>query len=213
MFKKTILLVIPIAIFTACAASINTTSKVSYNKDTFTDQSMEEDGVALLPITAGSGLEGYRRPFGNALNSYSDSLGGDMAYFGWQESMNKLNDEGLADDYNKAISSYKETSIIDKGTLRKMGEAIGIRYLMYIQLGNFEKDSNTSYNVWTGLETTKTNQVSAYAQIWDAKTGDVVWEAVSNAKASSSSSLSKVSDNPEEYSEKLAEALAQKLYL
>src|SRR5699024_6352265 len=125
-----------LAIFTACAASINTTSKVSYSKASFTDQSMEEDGVALLPITAGAGLEGYRRPFGNALNSYSDSLGGDITYFGWQESMNKLNDAGLADEYNEAISNYKETSIIDKNTLNKMGGAIGIRYLMYIQLGN-----------------------------------------------------------------------------
>jgi|GEM_PF-5541850 len=96
-------------------------------------------------------------------------------------------------------------------SFRKMGGAIRIRYLMYIQLGNPEKDTDTSYNIWTGLETTKTNQASAYAQLWDSKTGDVVWKAVSNAKASSSSSTSKVSDNPEEYIEKLAEASGQKL--
>ncbi|MBN2731651.1 MAG: hypothetical protein JXR26_04390 [Balneolaceae bacterium] len=210
---KRILYFSTIAIFfTACSAGINTTSKVSYNKPSFTNESLQEGGLALLPITAGAGLEGYRRPFGNALNSYSDSLSGNMQYYGWQESMNELNEKGLADAYNEAISNYSQTSIIDKSTLQEMGNAIGARYFLYVQLGNFDKSSDTSYNMFTGLQTTRKNQVSAYAQIWDAATGDVVWEAVSNAEASSSSMMVSISENPHDYSLELAKGISEKLF-
>lgn len=207
------ILALALAFFiTGCMATIKNATEVSYTSPTYSSHQLVEDGLAVLPITAGSGLEGYRRPFGNWINHYVDSVGNqDFKYSDWQTTMSELNDAGLSADYNDAISSYRQTSVLDQTFLSELQSAVGPRFYLYIQLGNFEQTSNTEYNAFTGLETTRTNEVSAYAQIWDAQTGDVVWEALSEATSSSNSDLVALSDNPGEYSRILAEGLAMEL--
>ncbi|MDZ7773018.1 MAG: hypothetical protein U5K31_09830 [Balneolaceae bacterium] len=204
---------VAIALFlTGCMATIQNATEVSYTSPDYSSEQLKEDGLAILPITAGSGLEGYRRPFGNWINHYVDSVGNrEFKYSDWQTTMSELNDAGLSDDYNEAISSYRQTSVLDQSFLSELQSEVGPRFYLYIQLGNFEQTSNTEYNIFSGLETTRTNEVNAYAQIWDAQTGDVVWEALSEATASSNSDFVALSDNPGEYSRILAEGLAIEL--
>jgi hypothetical protein len=171
-------LLLSIAI-TGCAVSSQATSKESYRASSFTEQSLNQDGLAILPVLAGQGVEGYRRPFGQAVNETADSLLTQVTP--WQQTMDQFNDAGIVSEYNDAIQAYQSTSILDRELLEKMRGATDSRYYMYMRLAPPQSESDVSYNSFSGVTTTETNSVSAYGQIWDAEVGDVVWEGVASA--------------------------------
>jgi hypothetical protein len=166
-----------------CAATINDQSRVQYVQEGFNATELEAGGLALLPVVAGQGQEGYRRPLGDEIDSAISIYGTNIPYTGWQEAMNALNERGLVEDYQSMISNYRETAIIDKGMLAGIGEALGVHYILFVSLEDFSKDASTRYSLFSGWTTTKTATVQAFAQIWDCRACDVVWEGSGTAQS------------------------------
>lgn len=164
---------------TGCAVSSQATSNESYRASSFSEDALNQEGLAILPVVAGQGVEGYRRPFGQAVNETADSLL--MNVTPWQGSMDDFNDAGIVSEYNDAIQAYQRTSILDRELVEKMREATGTRYFMYMRLAPPESERDVSYSAFSGVTTSETNSVSAFGQIWDASVGDVVWEGVASA--------------------------------
>jgi hypothetical protein len=93
-----------------------------------------------------------------------------------------------------------------------MGVATKTKYFLFIQLGDFEKSSELKYSFLTGnAYDQKTVGLTAFAQIWDASNGDVVWEGIADVSAQSGE-LSYIKDNdPEIYSKIASESLVKKI--
>lgn len=163
----------------ACAVSSKVRTNETYRDISFTVPMLESEGLSILPVITEAGVEGYRRPFGEALNATADSLLEGVSF--WQDTMDDLNEGGIVSQYNAAIESYSTTSILDRSLLSQMQEATGSRYFLYVRLAPPSSDRRVSYNSLTGVSTTQSESVSAFGQIWDAELGDVVWEGASDA--------------------------------
>ncbi|MCK4448131.1 MAG: hypothetical protein KAW56_13750 [Candidatus Marinimicrobia bacterium] len=181
-FEK-ILLATFIILIVSCAATIRDISEVSYIKEGFNTTSLQVGGLALLPVHAGAGQEGYRRPLADAIDKMVITLNPNLKFSKWQETAQVLSEHELVKTYQDVILTYRETAILNEDFLHKLGSALGKRYLMFVSLERFHKASKTTYSMWSGWETTETAEVNAFAQIWDCSTGDVVWEGFGAAKS------------------------------
>ena len=160
--------------------SSKVTSNVSYTALSFNQSSLEADGLALLPIVAGSGVEGYRRPFGEAMNKTADSL--ITNFMPWNETLDSLNNHGLVSYYNSAIRSYQDTGIIDRSILQKMHQATDKNYFLFVHLAPPTAERYATYSSFSGVSVTETKSVSAFGIVWSSKDGDVVWEGYAVAE-------------------------------
>jgi len=216
MFYRSLLAMALCILLIGCAATIRDKSQVQYVKEGFVPASLETGGLALLPVLAEEAQETYRRPFADFLNKSIQSLKPELKFRTWQETMSALNERGLAEKYQRAISTYRETAILDRNLLRKMGDALGVRYLLFVRLGELQRSSETITNpihsIIFGRTTVKTARLNSFAQIWDCSIGDVVLEAQGAAVTSKISELQKEKGR-EEYSRVAAEGLARKLLL
>lgn len=174
------------AIAAGCASTKVVDGSASYVAPSFSAASIKQDGLAILPVVAGSGVEGYRRPFGDALNDAGTEAFGSQAKR-WQETMQELNTAGLVDDYQQAINSYETTGIISSEIAGRMAEAVGKRYFLFVKLDPPIAESKKSYSVLAGSSSVTTKYgVTALGRVWDAK-GNIVWEGVGGSTAEANS--------------------------
>lgn len=213
LFYKLLKITLPIILsilFLNCAATIQDLSKVQYVKEGLNTDSLFLYGIALLPVVAGQGQEGYRRPFGNAINENIKNELPNLKFLPWQKSMDLLNEYSLTEEYQAIISQYQTTAIIDKNLMRDLGDALDVRYLLFVSLEDFSKSKSTTYNVFFGWSTTKTAIVNGFVQLWDCMDGDVAWEGYGTAY-SEGGELTYEKDYIE-YSNVAAKGLVRKLF-
>lgn len=163
---------------TSCVVTSKVQKYVTYISPNLTKSSLNNMGLALLPIVAGSGVEGYRRPFGEAMNAVGDSIL--TNFMTWNITLDKINNANLVSEYNSAIQAYQETGIIDRTILQKLSGATGTNYFFFVKLSPPTADRKLTYGLG-GLTTTETKSVSAFGLIWSASDGDVVWEGEATA--------------------------------
>ena len=199
-----------IAILSSCSVTSKVSNDVTYTSNSFSVKALNDGGLSLLPVVAGSGVEGYRRPFGDRMNAVGDSLLNNFK--DWNETLQTLNDEDLVPEYNSAIQSYQQTGIVDKTLLEKMAEATGNNYFLYVQLGSPTSEKDYDYDMWSGyLSESETNAISAFALIWGAKEGDIVWEGYASAEVTTDEfTYTKESDF--DRAQKVAESLMESVY-
>lgn len=211
---KVFSLALLVAGLTGCAASMQAGADTQYAADFFDGNALARGGLALLPVTAGQGQEAFRRPFGGALNATMDSVGRGYGInvTPWNRTMQAINDADLAGDYNDAIRGYRETAILDARLLTQIGEATGRRYLLYTILGDFEEGATVRRSAISGDLTAYDAQgTSAFAQVWDTQTGDVVWEGKAAARSDAGEFTYIKDDDPAAYSRAMAEVLADEI--
>jgi hypothetical protein len=205
-----LLILLLVSIFLAsCAVSSTVRQNVTYISQDFSKQSIDSRGLSLLPIVAGSGVEGYRRPFGEAMNQSADSAL--TNFMRWNETLDRLNDAQLVSDYNNAIQSYQQTGIIDRSILQKMYEATGKNYFFYVELLPPTADRDLKYNYFSGGVTrTETKSVTAFGLVWSAIDGDVVWEGSATAEVTTGD-YSYTQETDMQRAEKVAKTLMNSL--
>lgn len=196
-----------------CAASVRTQGQTQYRSETFNRSTLAAGGLAILPVSAGQGQEGYRRPFGDAINRAVDSLSAGVSVSRWQDAMQQVNDAGLTQAYQTAISAYQTTSIVDRSVMQQISAATGKRYFLYTVLGPFEADSRVQRSaLGSSTYTQESAGVTAFAQVWDAQTGDVAWEGRASSSATSNEFTTLRNATPEAYSALVARELASELF-
>jgi hypothetical protein len=89
-----------------------------------------------------------------------------------------LNEQGLARDYADLISGYASGGILERQRLRRIGSALASRYLMLPGLAEFDQTLIDKYEV-IGLKLVRTRLTTLrlWLQLWDAQTGQIVWES------------------------------------
>lgn len=170
-----------------CAATSKSTNQVTYTAPSFNASAIEASKIAILPVVAGAGVEGYRRPFGDAVNETAAELLPSGSYLPWNQTMDRLNEANLVEAYQTAIAAYASTSIVPRQLLQQMSRATGTKYFMYVSLGVPQNETRTRASfISRGGAVDRHVGVSAYGQVWDSN-GDVVWEGVGKSEVNSSS--------------------------
>jgi len=162
-----------------CAAPINTSTSVTY----LAPVPPTVDSVAILPVSSGEGLEGFRRLISDSLYSVLGRERREVVVLPADTTLSRINSAHLTDRYAQAIRDYQQTSVIDKATIDSMGRAVGVKYFLYTRAA-YAAAKSVSGNFLTGYSTHSDQDLQLFVHIWDTRRGDVVWEAVTNAEVS-----------------------------
>lgn len=162
-----------------CAAPINTTTSVTY----LAPVPPSVDSVAILPVSSGEGLEGFRRMISDSLYAVLGREHREVVVLPADTTLDRINAARLTDRYAQAIRDYQQTSVLDKATIDSMGRAIGVKYFLYTRAA-YAAAKSVSGNFLTGYSTRRDQELQLFVHVWDTRRGDVVWEAVTNADVS-----------------------------
>ncbi len=148
--------------------------------------------IGFLTTTVGTGEEKYRRITMNILAEVIEKNRKDLKIVPPSLGFSLINSKNLTEVYARGKRDYEVTGIWDREVLRKIGEAMGVRYLIQPELIKFERWTNTRINlVGIRLMETRESTVRVFMQIWDAETGAIVWEGASEATFAKDSLKSK----------------------
>lgn len=169
-----------IFVISGCTATMYTASEEQFRDRSLTLNSIDEDGIALLPVT------GSNQTFNSVVSMAADSVLRSYSfnhYSGSRQVSNDLNSRDLVPVYQEMIKNYHESGMIDNSQLRKIGEATGTRYLLKLQIGSLNTSSDTESDYDGDVYTSKEKNVRIYGLLWDASNGNVMWEGASTALA------------------------------
>lgn len=181
IMKKIFLLLMLSILLASCAAPIQNLTKTQYVNPSFSKEKLQTGGLALLPITAGQGQEGYRRPLGDYLNKGLQSSVPHGKVIKWEETMDSLNGQSKVKAYEDLIVGYRQTSILNRDKVKEMAAALGTRYALMCSLQDYSESKEAQYNFLSGWQTVKTANVMAHCLVIDLENGDVMQEIIGQA--------------------------------
>lgn len=178
------LLVLSSGFWIGCAARVIDDSKLQYLAPEFTDNSLTEHGLSLLPVVAGQGQEGLRRPLAAKLEVHLTTQLPEGRFSGAIQTLDQINEADLTEAYAQMIDDYARAAILNKRTLHEIGEATGIRYLLHVKLLDQSRTERLARAVLSDdIVSLEGKNVNIFGQVWDCGLGDVVWEGTGEVAA------------------------------
>jgi hypothetical protein len=98
-----------------------------------------------------------------------------------QRTISQINQQGLAPEYAQMRADAEQTHILNRDVLKKIGAAVGARFLFQPRLAAF---TQIMYDRWTfpafGVMISQTRQsnLRVSVELWDAHTGELVWASM-----------------------------------
>ena len=178
------LLLLSACLCAGCAARVIDDSKLQYLAPEFTENSLSEHGLSLLPVVAGEGQEGLRRPLAAKLEAHLADRLPEGRFAGTIQTLDLINEADLTEAYAQMIDDYARAAILNKRTLHRIGEATGVRYLLHVKLLNQSHTERIAPALLSDdIVSLEGKNVSIFGQIWDCGLGDVVWEGTGEIAA------------------------------
>jgi hypothetical protein len=162
-----------------CAATISTSTTVTY----VAPRPLTVDTVAILPVSSGEGLEGFRRMISDSLLTSLTRSRRVAVIIPAESTLARLNSAGITDRYAQAIRDYQQTSVLNRTVVDTMSRVVRSRYLLYTRAA-YEAGRSVAGNFLTGYSSRRDQNLQLFVHVWDGHAGDVVWEAVSNSAVS-----------------------------
>lgn len=152
-----------------------------YRDPSFRREDLEREGVTCLPARLSFGHETYGHALVQGLAEMMQVNLSGKGIVHPNLAASRINEAGLAEDYAAMLTAYDRTNILDRDTLHKIGGAVRVGYFAVPILLNFRERQNTRISVF-GLRLAKTSWATArfQLQIWDARSGGIVWEGLSD---------------------------------
>lgn len=188
---KKILLFLLLFLVTACAS--DPLAQINFStRESFRAKELAANGVVrtIGLLTAMEGKDGngseYRRLLADFIEESIRSDRPDLHITPYWEGLNTINSRGLAPDYAAMFTQYASTGILDGVALRKLGEAMKVDYVIQPRLVNFQQKQSNRFSA-LGLTIFKTHEseIKIYIEMWDVKTGRLVWIGLSEANLAS----------------------------
>lgn len=162
----------------ACVATITSDVGVTY----VAPEAPEMRVLALLPVTAGEGVEGFRRLTADSLFQALTRTHPELEIVPADESLRRLNQAGLVSTYAGLIQDYADTGILDQRGLQQLSDVLGADHLMHVQVG-YGETSEVTMGLVTDYAEQERQRLRVVARIWSPAVGDVVWEASGTAES------------------------------
>jgi hypothetical protein len=181
-------LVLLLAAMTACSTSIYgwTVRTNSTLPAGFRPTVLEKEPVAIFEAHAPGGLRGNELGLAYYLAEILEKVAPNIKVVSPQETATRINKEGLTPEYLRMRTDFEQTNILEVASLRKLGAAIGARYVFQPRLGAF---SQTMTQRWAPIDLrivqTRSSILRLSLQLWDTHSGAPVWSSVAEAILSS----------------------------
>ena len=139
--------------------------------------SFQNSGIGFLTPVAATGQEADRVGLAQA---FADSLATQRTQLHvvrLAEVLSAVNRADLSLQYKRMVDDYQATGIMERTTLKKVGEVCGARYLGLLGLAKFSQNTNKRFGI-AGMRLFDTKQASIRLswQIWDSQSGAIAWE-------------------------------------
>ena len=167
-----------VIVASACVAGMRSTIETSYSNPDMTLQ-----GIAILPVTAGEGLEGFRRHMASLLENQIAAQHPDVKVITSAECLRRINDLGLANEYSDMLETYGRTGILDRETLGELADAVGAQHMLQAQFSYEAADFVEVGAIGGGLNREERQELYVFGQLWDGTEGDVVWEVAGSVRS------------------------------
>ncbi|MBI3596996.1 MAG: hypothetical protein HY203_07590 [Nitrospirae bacterium] len=143
----------------------------------FTHQNLVDQKIGILSATGG---DGYRRVLADSFSKALSTVRPEIPQLTPQKAIGLLNRANLADEYTNMIRDYETSGVLRKESLSRIGEALGVGYLIQLSLLQYTQDTSTRFS-FLGIRflETRSSTLRVFAQIWDVRSGEIVWEASS----------------------------------
>lgn len=140
---------------------------------------LEAHGIAFITPSTITGLEEDRQALALTFSDVLKRLRPAIHSVTLSETLGQLNSKGLTDEYKAMFEDYRDTGIFQARTLRKISEAVGVRYLGQLKLAGFSQGTQGRFGI-LGLRVleTKSAKIRLFLQIWDSNDGTIAWEGV-----------------------------------
>ncbi|HQR14675.1 MAG TPA: hypothetical protein PLZ37_08945 [Nitrospira sp.] len=148
----------------------------------FDPATLKQERAAVLNAVVGFGLEGYAHQVSRSLSSALEQRPAQIIALPAHESLNRINRGGLTPTYADMVSAYARTGILNRAGLQELGMALQAAYVFQPSLASFSQSMSGRFSFF-GLRVlqTRVTMLRLSLQLWDTRTGDIVWEASGEA--------------------------------
>jgi len=134
--------------------------------------------VTTLGLVAPAGIQGLSPTVSHALTTALSEASPPIRAIPMPELVNRLTDQDLAGEYATMLSDVARSGILERERLRRIGAALGSRYVLQPGLAEFNQTLVDKFEL-AGLKIVKTrlSTLRLWLQLWDAQTGHLLWES------------------------------------
>ncbi|HKC94498.1 MAG TPA: hypothetical protein VKB81_10830 [Nitrospira sp.] len=94
----------------------------------------------------------------------------------------RINQQGLAGEYNRMRAEYLPSNILESSSLRKIASTVGARYVFQPRLAALSQTMTERWKLFDfGISYTRSSIMRITLELWDAETGEVLWGSVAEA--------------------------------
>jgi hypothetical protein len=139
---------------------------------------LAREQVATLGLHTPAALQGFNPPLSHALNAALSEASPPIRGIAAHETMNVLNQQGLAAEYGTLIAGFGRGGILESKPLQRIGSALSSRYVLLPGLAEFNQVIIDRFSIsgWNIIQSRVTT-LRLWLQLWDAQTGNIVWES------------------------------------
>jgi hypothetical protein len=116
---------------------------------------LESGGIAFITPSTVTGQEQEKQAVALTFSDVLRSERKDLRVVTLAETLGALNKAGLADEYKQMYDDYRDTGLLARQVLRRVGEATGARYLVQLKLQGFGQGSKERWGIF-GLRIVET---------------------------------------------------------
>ncbi len=144
----------------------------------FDPGTLAQEPVAILGAITMPGLRGNEVGLDYLLAEVLHKVAPQIRVVSSQHSVSQINQQGLAAEYTQMRADAEQSHILNRESLKKIGTVIGARYLFQPRLAAFAQimtDRWTFPAIGVLLMQTRSSDLRVSLQLWDAKTGELLW--------------------------------------
>ena len=157
----------------------STTRPASFNPTVF-----EQEPVAVLEALTAPALHGNEVGLALSLTRILKRVVPNWKLVSPQETATRINQKGLAAEYARMRMDYGQSNILDRESLRKIGAALGVRYVFQPRLAAF---TQIMYDRWKvpavelQVVRIRSSILRLSLQLWNTETGELLWASTAEA--------------------------------
>ena len=139
----------------------------------------------MFSVLAPASLQGFSPFLSYALVVALADVTPAMRVSSAHDTMNRLNEQGLAGEYAELVAGFTRSSILDRDRLRRIASALGARYVFLPGVAELGHNLVDKFEI-AGFKLVR-NQVTSlrlWLQLWDVESGRIVWESVGEVTVS-----------------------------
>ena len=150
--------------------------------------SLPQETVAILTPLSVASLRGNEAGMGQYLVDVIHKVAPNWSIVSERKAMSAINKNGLAGHYERMRSGAELSHVLDRDSLRAIGEALGARYVFQPRLAFFQQTMTDRWtvpavNVLAAQTRSATMRLSL--QLWDTQSGELIWSSAAETNLQS----------------------------